>query len=70
MIYCDAANCFIRKYDIESDLIDDSLFMRYNHPMLSNQYWTTKKCIEVMGCESANEECQYWAGFQAYKRNF
>ena len=68
MIYSDAANCFIRPYNIMQDLIEDSLFMSYDHPMLTNEYWTTDRCFQTMNMTSAKTSSQYWAGFQVYKR--
>ena len=68
-IYSDSANCFIRDANhIHEDLIDDALFLPYNLEELKNKYWTTRKCFKAMECESAKDEMQYWAGFQAYKR--
>ena len=67
MIYSDATNAFNKKYDIESDLVDDALFLPYNHPGLTNHLWTTDKCFKKMECETAKYMMQYWAGFQAYK---
>ena len=70
VIYSDSSNCFVRKTEtLEQDLIDDSLFMMYQHPALSNQYWTTNKCFEKMESEPSRNSPQYWAGFQAYKRS-
>lgn len=69
MIYSDSANCFIRKTDeLENDLIDGTLFLPYQHPRLSNQYWTTKRCFEKIQANGAEYMPQYWAGFQAYTR--
>lgn len=65
-IYSDATNVFNRFVDIKKYLIDDSLFLPYNHERLLNKYWTTKKCFEKMSCNSAKEMMQYSAGFQAY----
>jgi len=69
MIYSDSANCFIKQTnELEGDLIDQSLFMQYRHPGLSNQYWTTKKCFEKMDAVGAAAMPQYWAAFQVYRR--
>jgi len=69
MIYSDSANCFIKEAkNIEKDLIDDSLFLAYPYEKLTNQYWTTEKCLELAGSIGAEIMPQYWAGFQAYKR--
>jgi hypothetical protein len=65
-IYSDATNVFNRYVDIKNYLIDDSLFLPYNHERLLNKYWTTNKCFEKMDCQSAREMMQYSAGFQAY----
>lgn len=68
-IYSDSANCFIRPAtNIEEDLIDDSLFMAYPYQKLTNQYWTTKKCLYVIDAPAAEIMPQYWAGFQVYKK--
>jgi len=68
-IYSDSANCFVQKTtDLESDLVDESLFLPYTHIRLSNQYWTTKKCLQKIGAAGAEIMPQYWAGFQVYKR--
>ena len=70
MIYSDSANCFVnRTTGLETDLVDQSLFMVYRHPGLSNKYWATKKCFEKMAAIDAEPMPQYWAGFQAYKRS-
>lgn len=66
-VYSDATNVFNRFIEIEKYLIDDSLFLPYNDERLTNQYWTTKKCFEIMNCEHAKIMPQYWAGFQVYK---
>jgi hypothetical protein len=66
LIYSDATNVFNRYVDIKNYLIDDSLFLPYNHERLLNKYWTTNKCFEKMECNSAKNMMQYWAGFQAY----
>ena len=69
IIYSDSANCFVKETrHLESDLIDQSLFLPYTNIRLSNQYWTTKKCLEKMGALGAGLMPQYWAGFQVYKR--
>ena len=69
MIYSDSANCFISNAtNIESDLIDDSLFLSYPYEILTNQYWTTKKCFEIISAPLSEIMPQYWAGFQVYKR--
>ena len=69
LIYSDSANCFVNKTDsIENDLVDESLFLVYTHPKLTNQYWCTKKSLQVMGSFGAEIMPQYWAGFQAYKK--
>jgi len=70
MIYSDSANCFIRPTDtLQQDLIDESLFMSYNHPGLLNESWTTKECFRIMNAPGAEIMPQYWAGFQVYKKN-
>ena len=69
MIYSDSANCFVKPTeDLEADLVDESLFMVYQHPALSNQYWTTKKCFEKLDAPGAEVMPQYWAGFQVYRK--
>jgi hypothetical protein len=68
MIYSDSANCFVRPHDIAEDLQDESLFMIYNHPALSNKYWTTKRCFEKVSSYGSENMPQYWAGLQIYKR--
>ena len=69
LIYSDSANCFIRKaVDIHNDLIDDSLFLAYPYEKLSNKYWTTAACFDIIGATSAEIMPQYWAGFQVYRR--
>ena len=69
LIYSDSANCFVNKTDsIENDLVDESLFLVYTHPKLTNQYWTTKKCLYVIDAPAAEIMPQYWAGFQVYKK--
>ena len=69
MIYSDSANCFVQKTtELELDLIDESLFLPYINFRLSNQYWTTKKCLEKIKVYGAELMPQYWAGFQVYKR--
>ena len=67
MIYSDSTNCFVAPTNsLKEDLVDQSLFMTYEHPGLSNRYWTTKKCFEKMNSTGAEEMPQYWAGFQVY----
>lgn len=68
-IYSDSTNCFVSDArELEKDLIDDSLLLAYAHPLLTNQYWTTKKCLEsISGAEGSEWTAQYWAGFQAYE---
>ena len=69
MMYSDSANCLIQETDtLVNDLVDGSLFLSYNHPRLTNQYWTTSACFKAMDCAGAEIMPQYWAGFQAYQR--
>ena len=69
MMYSDSANCFVSDATkIDLNLIDDSLFLSYPYEKLTNQYWTTKKCLEVLSAPLSGIVPQYWAGFQVYKR--
>ena len=69
MIYSDSTNCFVRRTsELKNDLQDGSLFLSYQHPKLSNQYWTTKACFKEMETTGAEFMPQYWAGFQVYER--
>ena len=69
MIYSDSANCFVKETsNLESDLIDESLFSCYPYERLTNQYWTTKECMKVINAPLCEIMPQYWAGFQVYKR--
>jgi hypothetical protein len=69
VIYSDSANCFVQPATLlKNDLIDRSLLLPYQHPNLSNQYWTTKRCFEKMDAPGAEIMPQYWAGFQVYER--
>jgi len=65
-MYSDATNVFNRFVDIKQHLLQDSMFLPYNHKYLLNKYWTTNKCFEKMNCISAKDATQYWAGFQTY----
>jgi hypothetical protein len=68
-IYSDSANCFVSSANnIENDLEEGSLFLPYPQEILSNQYWTTKKCFSTIdGSEGSEIMPQYWAGFQVYQ---
>lgn len=69
LIYSDSANCFVKSTEsIEQDLVDDSLFMAYPYPGLTNQNWVTRKCLLAMDAPGAEFMPQYWAGFQVYKK--
>lgn len=69
IIYSDSGNCFIKKTDkLEGDLIDGALFLTYNHPKLTNQFWTTEECFKTLNAPGAEVMMQYWAGFQVYKK--
>lgn len=67
-IYSDSTNCFIRDTIIlEKDLIDGSLLLPYNNPLLTNEYWTTKACFRsIDGSFGSEWKPQYWAGFHAH----
>jgi hypothetical protein len=67
-MYSDVTNCFIQNAtNIHLDLIDNCLFLAYPYERLTNKYWTTKKCFEVMDSSFSEMMPQYWAAFQAYK---
>lgn len=69
-IYSDITNCFISNAtNIHLDMIDDCLFLAYPYEKLTNKYWTTKKCFEIMQSPLAEIMPQYWAAFQAYNMN-
>jgi hypothetical protein len=70
-IYSDSANCFVSSAtDIENDLEEGSLLLPYPQEVLTNQYWTTKKCFSIIeGSEGSEIMPQYWAGFQVYQVN-
>ena len=69
IIYSDSANCFIQSTSpLKRDLVDSSLLMCYPHPGLTNDLWTTKKCLEKLQAPGAEIMPQYWAGFQVYER--
>ena len=69
-IYSDSANCFIKDAkDLHNSLIDDSLFLPYPYESLTNKYWTTKKCFDVIEAPGAEIMPQYWAGFQVYRKS-
>ena len=53
---------------LEKDLVDESLFLGYNSPKLTNKYWTTRKCLETINSPGAEIMSQYWAGLQVYKK--
>mgnify|MGYP004004310287 CR=1 FL=1 len=68
-IYSDSANCFVRESkNIHNHLTDDSLFLAYPYESLTNKYWTTRECFDIIGTTSAEIMPQYWAGFQVYRR--
>ena len=68
-IYSDSANCFVKEAkNIHMDLVDDSLFLSYPYERLTNQYWTTKRCFDLMEANGAQIMPQYWAGFQVYRK--
>ena len=69
MIYSDSTNCFVRPTTtLQEDLVDESLFLGYNHPKLTNKYWTSRECLETIDSAGADIMTQYWAGFQVYKK--
>ena len=69
MIYSDSANCFIQPTStLEEDLVDESLFLGYNHPKLTNKFWTSQECLGALAAPGAEIMTQYWAGFQVYRR--
>ena len=69
MVYSDSTHCFLKDPTlITSDLIDDCLFLPYQHPSLRNKFWTTKQCFKEMSAEEAIDKPQYWAGFQSYRK--
>ena len=70
-IYSDATNEIVKfTTDLKEDLKKRGgrIILPYNHEMLKNKYWTTKKCFEKMGCleEKYGETPQHWAGTQIY----
>lgn len=67
-IYSDITNCFISDAtNIHLDLIDNCLFLAYPYEKLTNKYWTTKECFNLIRSTAAEIMPQYWAAFQAYK---
>lgn len=69
-IYSDITNCFISNAtNIHLDMIDDCLFLAYPYEKLTNKYWTTKKCFDIIQSPLAEMMPQYWAAFQTYNMN-
>jgi len=66
-LYSDATNFFEQNIQITDYFLYDNLFLPYNHSLLINKHWTTKKCLQKMNAISSSNSSQYWAGIQGYK---
>lgn len=69
-IYSDSANCFVKKDDFLKQYIDKNkrLFLQYPEEIKKNKYFTTKKCLQLLHCDTEyyKNKQQYWAGLQMY----
>ena len=69
-IYSDSANCFVKKDDFLKQYINKNkrLFLQYPEEIKKNKYFTTKKCLQLLHCDTEyyKNKQQYWAGLQMY----
>jgi hypothetical protein len=70
-IYSDSANCFVKEDNYMKNYLEnnDRLLLQYPEELKKNKNFTTKKCFDVLECNSEEykNKHQYWAGFQVYK---
>lgn len=69
-IYSDSANCFVKQDDYLKQYLNKNkrLLLQYPEKIKKNKYFTTKKCLQILECNSEyyKNKHQYWAGLQAY----